>query len=164
VYVNLIWTHCDRPEPDPPWPWSAAAVPTYDSNVAGVGFGAFVRQVVSSKLIRPNGVVETTRSPAVWTLAHRGYSGSRRLDLWVYQTKGAALKAGAILAMDCGLDEDPTARKYFTRGQYGKVLARYEELRPDYHVLRVLPAWIQRPRLEELSGHDDGHLGGRKDF
>ncbi|SHU67553.1 Uncharacterised protein [Mycobacteroides abscessus subsp. abscessus] len=114
--------------------------------MASEGFSAFVRQVVSSKLYRPNGTVETTRSPAVWTLAHRGYSGSGRLDLWVYPTKSAALKAGAVLAMECGLDEDPTARRYFARGQCSKVLARYEELRPSYHVLRVLPARIQRPR------------------
>lgn len=114
--------------------------------MAGAGFGAFVCQVVSSKLYRPNGTVETTRSPAVWTLAHRGYSGSGRLDLWVYPTKNAALKAGAVLAMGCGLDEDPTARKYFSRAEYSKVLVRYEQLRPEYHVLRVLPAWIQRPR------------------
>lgn len=123
--------------------------------MAGAGFGSFVRQVVSSKLYRPNGAVETTRSPAVWTLAHRGYSGSGRLDLWVYPTKSAALKAGAVLALDCGLDEDSTARKYFSRAQYSKVLARYEQLRPEYHVLRVLPAWIQRPRPDGLALDED---------
>lgn len=126
--------------------------------MAGAGFGAFVRQVVSSKLYRPNGIVDTTRSPAVWTLAHRGYSGGGRLDLWVYRTKSAALKAGAVLAMQCGLDEDLTARKYFARGQHSKVLARYEQLRPEYHVLRVLPAWIQRPKIDEpdeLAEDDD---------
>ncbi|MGW4336705.1 hypothetical protein ACWEK5_28445 [Rhodococcus koreensis] len=41
----------------------------------------FVKQVVSSTLYHPDGTVETTRDPAVWTLAHRGYSGCGRLDV-----------------------------------------------------------------------------------
>ncbi|SLI30206.1 Uncharacterised protein [Mycobacteroides abscessus subsp. abscessus] len=112
--------------------------------MARSGFAAFVRQVVASTLYRPDGTVETRRRPAVWTLAHRGSSGSGRLDLWVYPSKTAAVKAGAALAMDCGLDKDPTARRYFARAQYQKVLDRYEQLRPASHVLRVLPAWIQQ--------------------
>jgi hypothetical protein len=66
----------------------------------------FIRQVVAETIHRPDGTVETSRSAAVWTLAHRGYSGSGRLDVWVYPTKAAALRAGAELAMACGLDED----------------------------------------------------------
>lgn len=53
--------------------------------------------------------METTRDPAVWTLAHRGYSGCGRLDVWVYATKQEALREGAKLAMACGLDEDERA-------------------------------------------------------
>ena len=45
----------------------------------------FVKQVVSSMLYRPDGTVEMTRDPAVWTLAHRGYSGCGRLDVWAYR-------------------------------------------------------------------------------
>ncbi|SFO49845.1 hypothetical protein SAMN05216207_107017 [Pseudonocardia ammonioxydans] len=47
---------------------------------AGAGF---VRSLEASRLYRPDGSVETERAPAVWTLAHRGYSGGGRLDVWV---------------------------------------------------------------------------------
>src|ERR1700736_4352478 len=40
----------------------------------GADKAAFIRQVVSSRINRPDGTVETTRAEAVWTLAHRGYS------------------------------------------------------------------------------------------
>ena len=102
-----------------------------------------MHQVVASRLCRPDGTVQTKRGPVVWTLAHRGYSGRGRLDLWLYPSKSAALKAGAILALECGLDDDPTARGYFARDQYQKVLDRYEQLSPDDHLLRVLPSWIR---------------------
>lgn len=111
--------------------------------MARTGFAAFVRQVMSTRLYRPDGTADTRLSPAVWTLAHRGHSGQGRLDLWVYPRKAAALKAGATLAMECGLDEDPTAQGHFARAHYQKVLDRYEQLNPEYHLLRVLPAWIQ---------------------
>lgn len=42
-------------------------------------------------------------------------SAAGRMDVWVYPSKNAALKAGAASAMDRGLDEDLTARKHFTR-------------------------------------------------
>lgn len=72
----------------------------------GADKAAFIREVVSSRTHRPDGTVETTRAEAVWTLAHRGYSGGGRLDVWAFPTKAAALRAGAELAMECGLDED----------------------------------------------------------
>ncbi len=59
----------------------------------------YVRRLVSSKTFPPDGSVTTSRDLAVWTLAPRGYSGGRRLDVWVYPTRAAALAAGADLAM-----------------------------------------------------------------
>jgi hypothetical protein len=44
--------------------------------------------------------------PAVWTVAHRGYSGNRRLDVWIYRDENTALRAAAELARSCGVDED----------------------------------------------------------
>jgi hypothetical protein len=71
----------------------------------------FIRLLTSSTIYRPDGRIETTKDLAVWTLAHRGYSGGGRLDVWVYRTEAEALAAGALLAMECGLDEDPQARR-----------------------------------------------------
>ncbi|EID76968.1 hypothetical protein W59_25626 [Rhodococcus opacus RKJ300 = JCM 13270] len=103
----------------------------------------FVKQVVSSTLYRPDGTVETTRDAAVWTLAHRGYSGSGRLDVWAYRTKDTALRAGARLAMDCGMDEDARCRELFDAGRWAAVMERYEELSRDGHLLRVQAAFLQ---------------------
>ncbi len=103
----------------------------------------FIRQMISSQLYRPDGTVETTRDAAVWTLAHRGYSGSGRLDVWVYRSEKAALLDGARLAMASGLDEDETARALFAAGRYAKVLDRYEETSPETHLLRVQAAFLQ---------------------
>lgn len=105
----------------------------------------FIKQLIASRLYRPDGSVETTRAPAVWTLAHRGYSGGGRLDVWVYATKREALREGARLAMDCGLDEDDQARKAFHAGRYQQILDRYEETSPEAHVLRVRAAFLQFP-------------------
>jgi hypothetical protein len=112
----------------------------------------FVKQVVSSTLYRPDGTVETTRDPAVWTLTHRGYSGSSRLDVWVYRTQADALRAGAVLAMDCGMDEDPQCRELFAEGRLAAVLERYEKLSSEGHLLRVQAALLQL---------DDGKLDSR---
>jgi hypothetical protein len=67
----------------------------------------FIRLLTSSTIYRPDGRIETTKDLAVWTRAHRGYSGGGRLDIWVYRSEAEALAAGALLAMECGLDEDP---------------------------------------------------------
>jgi hypothetical protein len=90
----------------------------------------------------PDGTHTVVEAPAVWTLAHKGYSGGGRLDIWLYASQKAALKAGAELALECGLDEDEVAVKAFRARRYQKVLARYEELRPD-HLLRVQSACFQ---------------------
>ena len=103
----------------------------------------FIRLLVSSKTYRPNGAVETTRDLAVWTLAHRGYSGSGRLDVWAYPTKDLALRAGADLAMQSGLDEDTDASTAYAAGRYPQVMERYEQLSPPEHVLRVQAAFLQ---------------------
>jgi hypothetical protein len=83
-----------------------------------------VRRVTSSTLYRPDGTVEATKDLAVWRLAHRGYSGGGRLDVWVYPTKAAALRAGAGLAMASGLEDDPRAVALFEKGRYQAVLDR----------------------------------------
>ncbi|HEY3689953.1 MAG TPA: hypothetical protein VGL46_06575 [Pseudonocardiaceae bacterium] len=106
---------------------------------------SFIRQLTSSTLYRADGTVETTKDAAVWTLAHRGYSGGGRLDIWVYPSKAAALREGAKLAMACGLDEDTQARTLYAQGRYEKVLERYEQAYPDTHLLRVQPAFLQHP-------------------
>ncbi|WP_182262808.1 hypothetical protein [Rhodococcus sp. UFZ-B548] len=112
----------------------------------------FIKQVVSSTLYRPDGTVETRRDPAVWTLAHRGYSGSGRLDIWVYRTQADALRAGAVLAMECGMDEDRQCTELFAAGRWAAVLQRYEERSPDDHLLRVQAAFLQ-PGQGQLSHH-----------
>ncbi|SIC07505.1 Uncharacterised protein [Mycobacteroides abscessus subsp. abscessus] len=106
---------------------------------------AFIRQVTSSTIYRPDGVTARTQSPAVWTLAHRGYSGGGRLDVWAYPTKEAALKAGAVLAMECGLDSDAAAKVLMASGKFEAVMKRYEETSPDTHLLRVQPAFLNWP-------------------
>ncbi|TCC32044.1 hypothetical protein [Kribbella speibonae] len=105
----------------------------------------FIRQVTSSTTYHPDGSVDTTKDPAVWTLAHRGYSGGGRLDVWVYPTKAVALREGAALAMACGLDEDEQAVKLFKAKRYDQVMERYEATHPDTHLLRVQPAFLQYP-------------------
>lgn len=47
----------------------------------------YIRMVTSSTLYHPDGTKTVEKQPAVWTLAHRGYSGGGRLDVWVYPTK-----------------------------------------------------------------------------
>ncbi|MBC2904393.1 hypothetical protein [Streptomyces cupreus] len=108
-------------------------------------YSGFIRQQVASRPYRPGGQVETTQAPAVWTLAHRGYSGGGRLDVWVYATKREALREGAALALACGLDEHERACEDFEASRYQKVMDRYEETSPDAHLLRVQMAFLQFP-------------------
>ncbi|WP_221357725.1 hypothetical protein [Streptomyces beigongshangae] len=104
----------------------------------------FIKQQVASRLHRSDGSTQTTRAPAVWTLAHRGYSGSGRLDVWVYATKRDALREGAFLAIACGLDgEKDQARRDFEAGRYQKVMDCYEKTYPETHLLRVQAAFLQ---------------------
>ncbi|WP_298800460.1 hypothetical protein [uncultured Pseudonocardia sp.] len=115
----------------------------------------FIRPQLASTLYRADGTVTRTRRLAVWTLAHRGYSGSGRLDVWVYRTQRAALFAGADLAMEAGLDEDPEARAMFAAGRYTAVLARYEHTHPEGFLLRVQAAFLQDDELPDNEPLDD---------
>jgi len=108
-----------------------------------VGFEEFIQPVLQSTTYRPNGVVETAQAPAMWTLSHRGYGGSGRLDVWGYRSEQDALRAGAELALECGFDEDPAAVDLFESGQYRELLAHYEQHSPPEHLLRVVPAFLQ---------------------
>ncbi|MFJ7250166.1 hypothetical protein ACIQWA_36780 [Kitasatospora sp. NPDC098652] len=114
----------------------------------------FIRPQIASQLHRAGQPVETARKPAVWTLAHRGYSGSGRLDVWVYRTKKAALRAGAELACICFAhpEEQQAARTLFNAGKYQQVLDLYEDTHPDTHLLRVQVAFLQ----EDGGDHGDG--------
>lgn len=80
---------------------------------------------------------ETAHGPGIWTMAHRGYSGSRRLDLWAYPDEESALRAAARLGLECGLDEDAAAVDAFERGDYQKVLDRHRDTAPPWQVLAV---------------------------
>ncbi|WP_326581596.1 hypothetical protein OIE69_44590 (plasmid) [Actinacidiphila glaucinigra] len=104
-----------------------------------------VHQEIASQTFHPGGRVTTERAPAVWTLAHKGYSGSGRLDVWVYYSEKEALRAGAELAMACGMDEDAAARAYFAAGCYREAMARYEATHGETHLLRVQSAFVQDP-------------------
>ncbi|MFI7135139.1 hypothetical protein ACIBQ1_56455 [Nonomuraea sp. NPDC050153] len=101
---------------------------------------SYVARVIASETWHPDGTHTVVEAPAVWTLAHKGYSGGGRLDIWLYASQKAALKAGAELALECGLDEDEVAVKAFRARRYQK--ARYEELHPE-HLLRVQAACFQ---------------------
>ncbi|GAB4590164.1 hypothetical protein [Nocardia sp. IFM 10818] len=97
---------------------------------------AFIRYEISSEAYHPDSSVEIETSPAVWTLAHKGYSGSGRLDVWVYPDQDSALRDGAQLALECGLDEDPTNMRLFKHEKYAEILQRYEREHPG-NILRV---------------------------
>ena len=75
--------------------------------------------------------------PGIWTVAHRGYSGDRRLDVWGYLSEAAALRAAAQLALDCGLDELPEAAERFKKRQYRWLIDMYNERSPEWQILEV---------------------------
>lgn len=115
----------------------------------------YIRQVTTTKTFHPDGTTTVGKRPAVWTLAHRGYAGSGRLDVWVYPSRAIALRVGAELALVCGLDEsDPEAVRLYQSGRYQAVLDRYEAAHPDSFLLRVQPAFL----------HDDENDGLRQDI
>lgn len=86
------------------------------------------------------GMFEEVQAPAVWTIAHRGYSGNCRLDVWIYRDEKTALRAAAELAMSCGMDEDPLAVGHFRHRHYPAVISRYLQASLDWHVLAVQEA------------------------
>ncbi|MER7671239.1 hypothetical protein ABTY61_22615 [Kitasatospora sp. NPDC096128] len=104
---------------------------------------AFIHENVASQTFHPSGETTTELAAAVWTLAHRGYSGSGRLDIWTYPSRKHALKAGADLAMACGMDEHEQARSLYQAGRYDELLALYESHHPQTHLLRVQSSLLQ---------------------
>ena len=86
------------------------------------------------------GMFDEVRVPAVWTVAHRGYSSNRRLDGWIYRDENTALRGAAELAISCGVDEDSVAAGHFRQGQYPAVISRYLQTNPDGHELAVQEA------------------------
>jgi hypothetical protein len=119
------------------------------------GPNQFIHSVVCSTTHRPDGTVEVAHQPAMWVLAHRGYSGSGRLALWGYPSQQAALYAGAELALECGFDDDPHAVDLFEVGQFTELLAYYKQKSPNSHLLRVQPAFVQIADVDELGADDD---------
>jgi len=119
------------------------------------GTDQFIQPVVCSTTYHPGGSVEVAHQPAMWVLAHRGYSGSGRLDLWGYPSQQAALHAGAELALECGFDEDPHAVDLFEVGHFTELLAYYEHKSPDSHLLRVQPAFLQIDGDDGFGEDDD---------
>ncbi|MER5890433.1 ATP-binding protein [Streptomyces sp. NPDC001941] len=109
--------------------------------------GMFVRPEIASVTHHPDGKQSVEWAPAIWTLAHRGYSGGGRLNVWAHPDEGSALKAGARLAMESGLDEDPDARRLYAAGAFEQVLQRYEDTHPDTHLLRVQAAFLEHDTL-----------------
>ncbi|MFC9330793.1 hypothetical protein [Kitasatospora sp. NPDC057015] len=107
---------------------------------------AFIHEEVSSQVFHPGGDTTTELAPAVWTLAHRGYSGSGRLDIWTYTSRKRALKAGADLAMACAMDDHEAARSLYGAGRYEDLLALYESHHPETHLLRVQPSFLDTER------------------
>lgn len=111
-----------------------------EANTARTAAAPFVQNALIAEYysgLAGNRMHETAHGPGVWTMAHRGHGGSRRLDLWVYPDEDSALRAAARLALDCGLDEDPEAVKAFARQNYRIVLDRHRETAPDWQILEV---------------------------
>lgn len=104
---------------------------------------SYLHDFVSRETLHPDGTREVETAPGAWVLAHRGYGGNRRLDLWIYPTRAEALRVGAKFAMDCGLWGDKKACKLYERGKLEEVMERYEELNDEWHVLRVVQGWLQ---------------------
>lgn len=101
---------------------------------------AFIHNVIVAESYSgraDNRVHEWARGPGIWTTAHRGHSGYRRLDLWAYPDETAALKAAARLGMECGLDEDQAAIEAYARQDYRAVLDRHRETFPEWQILTV---------------------------
>ncbi len=111
----------------------------------------FTHQEPTCERFVGGGKLETIcRAPAVWTLAHRGYSGGGRLDVWVYPDRSAAELAGAELTLLCGID-DLTTRALFDAGDYAGVIARYEAAHSDEHVMRGQAAFLQPVQAHQHS-------------
>lgn len=113
-----------------------------DSGLSDVVAAAapYIQNSVISEMYSPTTdawIHESARGPGVWTVAHRGYSGGGRLDVWVYLDEQTALHAAADLAMSCGLDEEQAAVQRYRRSDYQWIINRYNETSPESHILQV---------------------------
>lgn len=90
------------------------------------------------------GMFGESDAAAFWTVVHRGYTGSRRVDAWAYADQETALRGASELALSCGLDEDAQAVEHHRRGRYAEVIRRYLETSPDWHVLSVQEAPLMK--------------------
>jgi hypothetical protein len=102
----------------------------------------YIHETLVSETHVPNipddqGHTEIGYGPGIWTVAHRGYSGNRRLDVWRYRGEPAALKAAAQLALDCGLDRFPEAVERFKKRQYKWLIDRHNEQSHEWQILQV---------------------------
>ncbi len=102
----------------------------------------FIHRTVVSELWRPDGMAETLYGRAFWAVAHRGFSGGGRLDLWAHRDEMTAMRAAAELAIEC-LDDEPIAANHFKNGDYRAVMDRYAERTPESNTYWRL--WRCRP-------------------
>lgn len=110
----------------------------------------FIHKSVVMETHYPDKSAEFVVGKALWVVAHRGYSGGRRLDLWAYSDESTALKVAAQLALDCGLDADQQADRSFKLRRYREVIDRYNETSPEWHILAVQEAVL-------MDGTDGGY-------
>lgn len=103
----------------------------------------FIQDLGPENVFTGGGFEQRGRSLVVWVLAHRGYSGSGRLDLWAYPSEEDACREGAKMALE--ICDDPEVPQLFAAGEYREVLARYEQESPVSHMLRVEPAYLTEP-------------------
>lgn len=108
-------------------------------------FDRYVHETPKTWTLAPaSGQVEVSEiAPAVWTLAHRGHSGDRALDVWIYPNEEEAWEAGATFAMHAlnGV-EALMARDLMAAGRWPEVVALYEESMPEWALLRVQPSFL----------------------
>jgi hypothetical protein len=113
-------------------------------DVAGLGYRD-VDHMGTASVAEGITLPATDKNTVEPTLAHRGYSGGGRLDIWVYLDREEALRAGAELVLEYGLADDPEAVRLFHAGEHEKLLSYYEQVHGDRHLFRVQRAWLQAP-------------------
>lgn len=105
--------------------------------------GEYIHQEATLLEPRSDGtIVPVETSAAAWTLAHKGYSGSGRLDVRIYPSEQHALRAGAELAIEYDLGESADqGHTLFVAAEYAQVLKLYEKAHPG-NLLRVQPSFF----------------------
>jgi hypothetical protein len=107
----------------------------------------FIRLLTSATIYRPDGRVETTKELAVWTLAHRGYSGGGRLDVWVYRPKWRPWLPARCWRWSAVWMRIRGRAPRTPQAGTGRC-SRYEESSPIEHLLRVQAAFLQDDDVE----------------